>query len=397
LYDGELTPLQRRRLREQRRRTYFRRRMIALAIVLSFIAGIAAGAVLLSHRGSGGAGERASAVVHKRHHGGMLRQPRPKEIRGVHVTMALASLPGRLDRYFGLRSHGLNTIELDVKDESGQVAFHSKSVPLATKIGAAKSYYNPRTVATRAHARGIYLIGRVVMFEDPVLSEARPAYGIHNPDGSVWHNSIGLGWTNPYNHNVWRYDIGIAEAAAKAGFDEIEFDYVRFASDGDLSQIVYPGANHQPKGKTITSYIRFATSRLHPLGARVSADVFGLSAAHDLGIGQFPHQIGRYLDSVSPMVYPSHYTPGELGVPNPDGQPGPIVYRSLRLFNQKMRHEHAQVVPWLQSFSLGRTYGFEDVQAQIDAARLAHAGGFLLWNPNGDYMGRTLRPYSLGG
>ena len=113
--------MQRRRLREQRRRVYFRRRMIALAIVLSFIAGIAAGAVLLSHRGSGSPGERVSALVHH-HRSGMLRQPRPAEVRGVHVTMALASLPAGLDRYFALRGHGLNTIELDVKDESGQVA-----------------------------------------------------------------------------------------------------------------------------------------------------------------------------------------------------------------------------------------------------------------------------------
>jgi hypothetical protein len=369
--------------------------MIALAIVLSFIAGIAAGAVLLSH--GSGAGERASAVVPKHHKGGMLRQPRPKEIRGVHVTMGLASLPGRLDRYFALRSHGLNTIELDVKDESGQVAFHSKSAPLATKTGAAHSYYNPRTVATRAHARGIYLIGRVVVFEDPYLSQARPQDAIHNPDGSVWHSSIGLGWTNPYNRQVWQYNVSIAEAAAKAGFDEIQFDYVRFASDGNLSQIVYPGKGNQRMGPAITGFIRYATQRLHPLGVHVSADVFGLAASHDLGIGQIPHQIGRYLDSVSPMVYPSHYTSGELGVPDPTNQPGPIVYRSLRDFNRQLRGERAQVVPWLQSFTLGRPYTFEDVQAQIDAARLAHAGGFLLWNPEGTYMGRTLGRYRLGG
>jgi hypothetical protein len=367
--------------------------MIALAIVLSFVAGIAAGAILLSHHGSGAAAPASAVVKHR--HGGMLRQARPAEIRGVHVTMELASLPGRLDRYFALRSRGLNTIELDVKDERGEVAFHSKTAPLANAIGAARSYYNPRMVATRAHARGIYLIGRVVVFEDPILAEARPALAIHNPDGSVWHTSTGLGWTNPYDRRVWRYDVGIAEAAARAGFDEIEFDYVRFASDGDLSQIVYPHSGNRRMGPTITRFARYATERLHPLGVRVSADVFGLSASHDLGIGQFPHQIGRYLDAVSPMVYPSHYTPGELGVPDPTGQPGPIVYRSLRLFNRRMRGERAQVVPWLQSFSLGRPYGFEDVQAQIDAARLAHVRGFLLWNPDGVYMGRTLRPYSF--
>ncbi len=371
---------------------YIRRRMIALAIVLSFIAGIVAGALVLSNRTSDG--QSAANVAKKRKQSAQQHPAAPKEIRGVHISMGLASLPGKLDQYFAMQRQGLNTIELDVKDETGQVAFPSRTAPLATKIGAAKRFYNPHTVSIRAHARGIYLIGRVVVFEDPVLSENQPARAVQYSDGSVWHTYSGLGWTNPYDEKVWKYNVGIALAAAKAGFDEIQFDYVRFPSDGDLSAIVYPVKRHERMGKTIASFIRYAGARLHPLGVRVSADVFGLSAHRDLGIGQAPRVLGRYLDTVSPMVYPSHYVPGEYQIPNPDAAPGPTVYRSLRDFRHQLRGRKARLVPWLQAFSLGRTYSLEDMRAQVEAARQAKVGGFLLWNPEGSYLPQALKPAS---
>ena len=173
----------------------------------------------------------------------------PREIRGVHVTMSLASLPGKLGQY--LATPGLNTIELDVKDENGRVGFVPSVVPLARRIGAAGPFYRAKQAARLVHARGDYLIGRVVTFEDPVLSEQRPALAIRTSDGSRWLNNSGLGWTNPYDRRVWRYNVDVAVAAAKAGFDEIQFDYVRFPSDGDLSIIRYPGVHPQPMGWTI--------------------------------------------------------------------------------------------------------------------------------------------------
>jgi hypothetical protein len=156
----------------------------------------------------------------------------PPEIRGVHVTMALAST-GKIDDYIALARNGLNTIELDVKDENGAVAFVPSAVPLAREIGAAKPYYKPRQIARKVHAAGLYLIGRIVTFEDPVLSQQRPGLALHGADGSLWKTSGGLGWTNEYDKRVWDYVVSLGEAAARAGFDEIQFDYVRL-SDGDL-------------------------------------------------------------------------------------------------------------------------------------------------------------------
>ena len=318
------------------------------------------------------------------------RREVPDEIRGVHVTMALASLPGKLEEYLALP--GLNTIELDVKDEDGRVGFVPSSVPLARRIGAAGRYYKASQVARQVHAHGVYLIGRVVTFEDPVLSEQRPDLAIHTSDGSIWRNNAGLGWTNPYDRRVWRYNVDLAAAAVKAGFDEIQFDYVRFPSDGDLSLIRYPGKRTQTMRWTIPAFVQYAGKRLHPLGGRVSVDVFGLSATRDLGIGQLPRRVSRYVDAVYPMVYPSHYNPGEYNLSDPEAVPGQTVTRSLLDFQTALEGRKARLTPWLQDFSLGRTYSLGDVQAQVQAARSLHVHGFLLWNAEGLYDGAALQP-----
>ena len=151
----------------------------------------------------------------------------------------------------------------------------------------------------------------------PLLSPGAPQLAIRRADGSRWLNSGGLGWTNPYDKRVWKYNVDIAVQAAKLGFDEIQFDYVRFPSDGDLSQIRYPGVHAQPMGWTIPMFAKYASSRLKPLGVRVSVDVFGLSATRNLGIGQFPRRISPYVDAIYPMVYPSHYVSGEYNIVDP--------------------------------------------------------------------------------
>jgi hypothetical protein len=313
----------------------------------------------------------------------------PKVMRGVHVTMALASIPGKLDEYLAL--DGLNTIQLDVKDENGEVGFIPSAVPLAREIGAAKPYYKPRQVARRIHERGKYLIGRVVVMEDPVLSEQRPDLAILRRDGGRWTNHAGLGWSNPYDRRVWDYNVDIAEVAARTGFDEIQFDYVRFPSDGDMDAIAYPGKTSTPPGWVIAQFVHYAAKRLKPLGVRVSADVFGLSATRDLGIGQVPKRLGRYLDAIYPMVYPSHYGTGEYDLEDPNAAPGATVAYSLRDFNRELARSRTRIIPWLQDFSLGRTYTLDDIQEQIDSARRAKTGGYLLWNAAGVYTPGALQ------
>jgi hypothetical protein len=358
--------------RRRRRRQIRIRRTVALAVLLALASGIALGARAVGSGHDAGAPSQLKRrpVPHK-----PAERAVPDEIRGVHVTMALASLPGRLRQYLSIP--GLTAIELDVKGENGHIG--------------PGIYYDAKRAVRDVHSHGDYLIGRVVTFEDPVLSEKLPELAIRSSDGSVWHTNAGLGWTNPYDRRVWAYNVNVAAAAARAGFDEIQFDYVRFPSDGDLSLIRYPGAHPQPMRWTIPAFVQYAAHRLHPLGVKVSVDVFGLSATRDLGIGQLPRRVSSYVDAVYPMTYPSHYNPGEYGIDAPDDQPGLVVSRSLADFQRALEGRSTRLTPWLQDFSLGRTYTLQDMRLQIAAAKAHHTNGFLLWNPEGVYATAALR------
>jgi hypothetical protein len=379
----------RRVRRELRKRQVRRRRLTATALLVVLAAAALFGLTKLVS-GSAGAAIVVLEPVRSAMPASPFRSTLPDEIRGVHVTGPLMSLPGKFQQYLALKKDGLNTLEVDVKDESGNVSFVKGAPAIAVKDGAARAYFNARATAAQAHNAGIYLIGRVVSFEDPITAVAHPQLAIHKSDGSLWHTNGGLAWLNPYSRAAWKYNVDVAVAAAKAGFDEIQFDYTRFPSDGDLSIIRYPGAHPQPMKATIAAYLKYAASRLHPLGVRVSADVFGLSATHDLGIGQYPAQVSRVVDAIYPMTYPSHYRSGEYNLPNPDAAPGVTVMDSLRDFRAQLDGSRALLVPWLQDFSLGRTYTSADVAAQIASARDMTTGGFMLWNANGLYTSQAL-------
>jgi hypothetical protein len=374
-----------RRLEARKRR--HKQRLIAAGVLLALIAAGVVGGLIATHI-NGHKTVRAAARA-KPEPKVLQPRPLPAEVRGVHVTMALAGIPGKLDEYIAMKQSGLNAIELDIKDENGEIGF-PVNVPLARRVGAAKPYYNAQRAAARVHAAGLYLIGRIVTFEDPVLSDAAPSLAIRRADGSRWLNNAGLGWTNPYDERVWRYNVDIAVQAAKLGFDEIQFDYVRFPSDGDITQIRYPGKHAQPMGWTIPMFLKYAQSRLKPLGVRLSVDVFGLSATRDLGIAQFPRRISAFVDTIYPMVYPSHYVSGEYNIVDPDSRPGTTVAYSLRDFRRVLRGRKAKLIPWLQDFSLGRAYSITDVQDQIQNARLEHVKGFMLWNAAGLYTVKAL-------
>ena len=181
------------------------RAAVAGGLVVAAVAGIALG--------TGREDDRRPPSAAKQPQPQLAAKPRPKDpaakarrrppprMRGVHVTMRLASDPRKLDEYLSFR--GLNAIEIDAKDEGGLVGFVPRAVPLARAIGAAKLYYKPALVAERVHRRGVYLIGRVVTFQDPVLAAERPALAVRRPDGSLWATDGGREWVNPYDRRVW--------------------------------------------------------------------------------------------------------------------------------------------------------------------------------------------------
>jgi hypothetical protein len=376
------------RFRERRNRVRRRKRLRRSAFaagLLAVVAGIVLGASFFTRDDHGvspavAKPSRASAA------------PRvPREIRGVHMTMGLASITGKLGEYLALRAYGLNTLELDVKDENGTVGFTSNDLPqLAGEVGSASANYDAPAAARAAERAGVYLVGRVVVFADPTLGPARLELALQRSDGTAWRDPAGLAWLNPYDRRVWKYVVDIAAAATKAGFDEIQFDYVRFPSDGDLESIVYPTSRKEPMERTIERFVAYASRRLRPLGVRVSVDLFGLAATRDLGIGQSPKRLGRYVDAIYPLVYPSHYVPGEYHLTDPEAFPGRTVAESLRDYRRELRGRKVRIVPWLQDFSLQRPYGLAEVADQVDAARRGNADGFMLWNPVGAYTQEVL-------
>jgi len=388
-----LDPNERFRARRDSGRRRRRRRRAAVAGLLLLAVLALAGGMTLAGKNAkapSNAGREAVAGAATTLQASARPRPLPVEVRGVHVTGALASLPGKLNTYAAMTKFGLNTIELDVKDEGGEIGFAPAGVPLARKVGAVRSFYDPRKVVRQMHRRGIYLIGRVVVFQDPMLARGRPDLAIQRRDGSVWTTNAGLGWVNPYDRRVWDYAVRVAAAAARAGFDEIMLDYTRFPSDGDVASAVYPGKTSVPRGELIASFIAYAKERLGPLGVRVSTALFGLSATRDMGIGQVPKWIAQHVDHVHPMAYPALYGGGELGIVSPSAEPGETVFRTLVDFKRQVRGSRAQLIPWIQDWN----YDAEQVMQQVRAARLQGAKGYLLWNAHGIYTTSALAPPS---
>ncbi len=310
----------------------------------------------------------------------------PNHVRGVHVTSYGVAEPTMFEPIMALADPkiGMNAIQLDIKDERGEVAF-STPIPTAREAGAHMNIYDPVKVLRRAHEAGLYVIGRIVVFQDGYAPGADPSIAVRSRRGGLWKNDLGITWADPTNEASWEYPIQLATYAAELGFDEIMFDYVRYPTDGDAADMVFhdPGRN---RDNTITSFLKKASGSLKPLGVHVSAAMFGLAATSELGIGQKPGQLRNILDAVYPMVYPSHFTDGQFGISKPGDTPGPTVAAALSDWRRRTNGGTVQIRPWLQDFTLGGIdYGLPQVLEQIDAADRTGVSGWLLWNAQCTY------------
>jgi hypothetical protein len=195
----------------------------------------------------------------------------------------------------------------------------------------------------------IYSIARIAVFKDPILANGSQKLAIHRKSGGLWRDRTGTGWADPYSKAVWDYNIDIAIDAAKRGFKEIQWDYVRFPSDGRVSECVYPNKNNRTESEVISDFLQYARKRLEPYNVFMSADIFGLTsiAHHDMGIGQTIKLIADNVDYICPMVYPSHYANYEYGIPNPNSAPYQTVRLSLGDHVKEIQGTKAKVRPWL--------------------------------------------------
>ena len=307
---------------------------------------------------------------------------RPNQpLRSVHVTAyGWANDELRAGVMALVREGKINAVELDVKDEAGEIGFNPP-IARAREIKAALPIYDLGKTVKELHAQGVRVIGRLVCFRDPILAAAswkagRRAEVIQTPGGEPYAGYGGF--TNFASPAVRKYNIDVAVAAAKQGIDEILYDYVR-RPDGPIDSMVFPGLRGTPE-QSLVGFLAETRAALAGTDTLLGASVFGVAATRPAEVAQDIPKMAREVDYIAPMVYPSHWGPGEYAVSDPNGDPYEIVLRSTEDFVKQVRGTGARVVPWLQDFSLGRTYGPNEVRAQIKAARDAGADEFLLWD-----------------
>jgi len=326
----------------------------------------------------------------------------PRTIRAAYLTYYGIAEPSIRDRVLNLVGRTeLNAVVIDVKGDRGLIPYRTE-VQAALEAGAQgpviiKDFDG---LLRSLRDRRIYTIARIVTFKDNVLARHRPDLAIIDTrTGKPWVDNEKLAWVDPFREEVWDYAIAIAKEAAAKGFDEIQFDYVRFPTDGRLSAAAYSQPNNAAtRLPTIAGFLAKARRELAPTGVFLAADVFGYTAfnANDTDIGQRVEELAAHLDYICPMVYPSGYHLGIPGYRNPVQHPYEVVRESVRLTRQRSQHTAAQVRPWLQDFRDyafdRRTFGSREVRAQIKGAADGGGVGFMLWNPRNDYTAQALLP-----
>ena len=324
--------------------------------------------------------------------------PRPhKEIivaKGLHVTGWIAGGKKSFQKLIDIvNSTEINALCIDIKDSDGVVSFDTH-VPLERQINASrKCIRDIESVMKKMEDNNVYPIARIACFKDPILAGAVKSMAVQTPTGGLWTDHHGIAWANPYDKRVWDYNIDIAIECAKLGFKEIQWDYVRFPSDGRVSRCAYPGRDKRNESQVVEGFLKYARERLEPYGVVMSADIFGLTSLvkHDMGIGQTIKMIAKNVDYICPMVYPSHYALGEYHIANPNKAPYRTVFLSLGDAVKKMKGTKCKIRPWLQDFSLyGVHYGPAEINAQRKAARKVGLTEFLLWNPRCKYTTAAL-------
>ncbi|HHY46369.1 MAG TPA: putative glycoside hydrolase [Firmicutes bacterium] len=317
---------------------------------------------------------------------------RPGEVKALYSTGWVAGIPGRINRLIQLIDETeLNAIVIDVKDDTGLLTYKS-GVPLAGKIGAShEKVKDIGALLDTCYEKNIYPIARIVVFKDPVLASRRPDLAIKDETGKLWRDRKGIAWADPTKREVWEYNVEVAKEAARLGFKEIQFDYVRFPDEKSYKAI--SGHSEATRVDTITRFLQYAKQQLAPYKVAVSADVFGLtcSATDDMGIGQKIEEIAGVVDYISPMVYPSHFASGSYGIEDPDAHPYETVKKSLSDGLGRIAGKGALMRPWLQDFSLRRKYGPEDVRIQIKVAHELGIGTWMIWNPSSEFTALALR------
>jgi hypothetical protein len=326
-----------------------------------------------------------------------LKNP-PKNIYALYANKWSAGLEKKLNYLITLiKKNNLNSIVIDIKDYSGYLSY-KMPIELAEKSGALNqiSILDPNKLIKKLHEENIYVIARITVFQDPIISNYITEYAVKNKStGGIWKDNKGLSWIDPAAKDYWNYILDISKDALSRGFDELNFDYIRFPSDGKLDLMSYSYYDEKtPKNEVIKEFFKFLRENL--AGAKISADIFGLTTIDytDLGIGQIIEDAYLYFDVVAPMVYPSHFAPYSFGYKNPSNYPYEVISKSMGGALKRLEAQtssKALLRPWLQVFDLGAKYDKNMIEAQIKAVedvlgKTPYYNGYFFWDPENNYL-----------
>ncbi|OHA88822.1 MAG: hypothetical protein A2741_00475 [Candidatus Zambryskibacteria bacterium RIFCSPHIGHO2_01_FULL_43_27] len=325
----------------------------------------------------------------------------PNTVKGVYMTSWVAGTPSlRANIVRLLDDTELNSVVIDIKDDTGRVSFEVWNPELKVYGSEDVRITDLRDFIGKLHEKNIYAIGRIASFQDPYMVKKFPDLAVKRAsDGGVWRDRKGLTWIDPGDKEQWKYLALLAKESYAAGFDEIQFDYIRFPSDGNMNDISYPHSAGRIKHEVIKDFFAFLSQELKPTGMKISADLFGMTTTNpdDLNIGQVLEDAFLYFDYISPMVYPSHYPTGFHGYKNVNSVPYEIVKISmdsavarLKTFHNTVASTTVEFRPWLQDNDYPVPYTSEMVRAQIKATYDSGLDSWLLWDAGNTYTRAAL-------
>ncbi len=323
----------------------------------------------------------------------------PEQVRALYMSAWVAGS----DKYRNplikmVDDTELNAVVIDIKDSTGRISFAIDD-PLIKEIGSPENRIkNIRELTSLLHSKNIYIIGRISVFQDPYLTKLKPEWAIKKKsDGTIWKDKKGLSFLDPTNVKVHEYILSIALDSYKDGFDEINFDYIRYPSDGDIKDINYNLGSGKTRADNLEAFFKYISTGIKKTdNIPISADVFGLTteATDDMGIGQVWEKVIPYFDFICPMVYPSHYPNGYAGYKNPALYPYQVINRALIsavVKSKAINQDISKIRPWLQDFNLGATYTKEMIQTEMKAVYDNGLNSWMLWDPANKYTPSALK------
>lgn len=323
------------------------------------------------------------------------------DVKGIYVSFNSFASTKKLDNLIKLANKTeINAFVIDVKNDYGILSWKMDDSLLKYNKYALDNYYikDINEIMKKLKENNIYTIARIVSFKDPSYGKANPDKVIKKiKNGKPYTNSDKILWISPYDKNMWEYNLKIAKEAAKVGFNEIQFDYVRFpASNGGKldKEVIYPNKTKDGKPVVIQNYLKYIKKELSNLEVYLSADVYGQVGTFkdDMGLGQFWEGISGYTDFISPMMYPSHYAKNSYGVKFPDAKPYDIIYNStLDSINRNNNIDNPALIrPWIQSFTARWVKGYipytkKEINLQVKALKDLKINQYILWDPSNRY------------